>query len=454
MRVVIPSNTVPSQSQIERWIAALSGVGARLPGSVGGKRGEEIVETLLREVGVADVRRDSIALSTWEPEAAHLEVDGGSIPAYPITGSRFAPEGVEGEVIWLGAGDPESIAVRDLSGRIAVVELPFPHRPYDTLRKTAHAMHDPGGTLRREPETRATWILPTFRRVYSWCAARGAVGFIGVLKDLRANRHRYHYSYSWADEVLPVPAAFVGRDAGPRLAKLATATGRKGRLVTRGRAAASATANLLGVLPGASDEIVLVATHHDAPFAGAVDDATGVALLLAVASHFTQKKREQRALTQVFLAAAGNYLHNLGARRFLSRHAHDLVPRIVLTLTAEHVAREAEERDGKLVPTGLVEPRGIFVSDLPELLDLATLSAVGNDLRRSFIVPVPAAGGHIDGESRPYFSADLPSIGFVAGPEYLMTDDGGPEWVASEELVPSAKTLIEILEGFFRMREG
>ena len=39
--------------------------------------------------------------------------------------------------------------------------------------------------------------------------------------------------------------------------------------------------NVVGELPGADDEAVMIAPHHDAPWASAVEDGTGIALVLA-----------------------------------------------------------------------------------------------------------------------------------------------------------------------------
>ncbi|MGH9362416.1 MAG: M28 family peptidase [Thermoanaerobaculia bacterium] len=443
---------MPSREEMLAWIRGFETGPTRLAGTAGGLRAEELVEGRFRELGLEGVAREPIRFEVWEPGEAALECGGRSFPCYPVARARFTgPEGVAGPLVFIGEGDPASLDGRSLEGKIAVLEVRFAPRPYQLLRKTAHAVHDPGGSLEREPETRASWILPGFARAYSFCVARGAAGLVCILRDLRANRHRYHYPYAHPDEILPLPAVFVGRDSGTRLRKLLASGESTARIATTGRTGPGATHNLLGFLPGSSDELVLVTSHHDSPFGGHVDDASGLAALLAVASRFARKSPAERPLSLAFLAAAGNFQSNMGARAFLARHAHDLVPRLVLALTVEHVALEAEERHGKLRPTGHVEPRGIFVSDRPELLDLTTLAVIGNDLRRSTIVPVAGEEPRVDGEARAYFAAGLPTIGIISGPEYVLTDDGGPEWIAADELVPVAKTAIEILEAFMQL---
>ncbi len=452
MRKVIAQHELPSQEEILSWMHALCSGPHRLAGTTAGLQAEDLIEGWFRELGLQGVIREPIPIQAWEPEEARFQCGDLTFPAYPIARSTFtAREGIRGPLVYIGVGEPDALEGRDLAGKIVVAEVPFGLRPYQFHRKTAHAVHDPGGTLTREPDTRATWILPTFARAYSWSVARGAAGFIGILKDLRANRCRYHYPYANSMEILPLPGIFIGRDDGARLLELLQGDPREGLLVAPGATRESKTDNILGFLPGTSDGMVLVTCHHDTPFQGFVQDASGLAQVLAIAQYFARRKPSERLLSLMFLASSGYFVGSMGARDFLARHSHDLKPRILLTLTLEHIAREVEERGGDLALTGEVEPRGVFVTDRPELLDLTTLAIVGNDLRRSFIAPVPEEGARVDGEAEPYFSAGLPGITCISGPEYVLTDEDKIELAASDELVPVAKTFIEIIEAFMRL---
>ncbi len=454
MRKVIAPNDLPSREELLSWIHALCAGDHRLAGTAEGRRAEKVVEGWFRDVGIEEVTRDPIALQSWIPDAGRLEYGGSAPEVYPVARSRFSgPGGVHGPLVYLGQGDPENLDGRSLEGKIAVVDVPFGPRPYQHLRKTAYAVHDPEGTFARDLDTRANWILPTLARAYAWCAARGAAGWIGILRDLGCGHCRYHYPYGNEREVLPVPAAFLGSEEGDQLREMLRqrlAEGRpvEGRLITTGKAAAAETSNIIGLLPGVSDRLILATTHHDSPFRGFVDDASGLAVLLTIARHFARKPPDQRPCSMAFLASAGNFVNHLGARDFLARHAHDLVPRLALVVTLEHIGREVAREAGKLIPTGQIEPRGVFVSDQPDLLDIATLPIVANDLRRTFVAPVPQEGGHVDGEARRYFAAGLPTIGLIGGPGYVLTADDGPDLLAVDDLVPTAKAFIEIIEAF------
>ena len=47
--------------------------------------------------------------------------------------------------------------------------------------------------------------------------------------------------------------------------------------------------NIVGDLPGADDEIVIVASHHDGPWASAVEDGSGISLVLAQAHYWSKQ---------------------------------------------------------------------------------------------------------------------------------------------------------------------
>ena len=56
------------------------------------------------------------------------------------------------------------------------------------------------------------------------------------------------------------------------------------------------------ILPGMSDEIILVHSHHDSSFNGAIQDASGMSTVLAIAKYFSQIPMEKRKKTLMFAA--------------------------------------------------------------------------------------------------------------------------------------------------------
>ncbi|MGD2132867.1 MAG: M28 family peptidase [Maricaulaceae bacterium] len=96
--------------------------------------------------------------------------------------------------------------------------------------------------------------------------------------------------------------------------------------------------NVVGVLPGESNEVVIVNAHLDGWFDGAGDNADGLATLIALARHYGSAETPP-ARTMVFVASAGHHSRGLnGASNFVAMNP-DLAERAVLVLNLEHVAQ-------------------------------------------------------------------------------------------------------------------
>jgi hypothetical protein len=96
--------------------------------------------------------------------------------------------------------------------------------------------------------------------------------------------------------------------------------------------------NAVAVIPGRSDEVIVLDAHADAWFDGAGDNGDGLAVLIALARHFAKpENRPDRTLALV--ASAGHHTAGLnGPRGFVAANP-DLVKRAVLVVNIEHVAQ-------------------------------------------------------------------------------------------------------------------
>jgi hypothetical protein len=96
--------------------------------------------------------------------------------------------------------------------------------------------------------------------------------------------------------------------------------------------------NAVAVVPGKSDEVIILNAHVDAWFDGAGDNADGLAVLVALARHFARpENRPDRTL--VFVASAGHHSPGMnGPRNFVAANP-DLAKRAVMMINIEHVAQ-------------------------------------------------------------------------------------------------------------------
>jgi len=81
--------------------------------------------------------------------------------------------------------------------------------------------------------------------------------------------------------------------------------------------------NVVACLPGESDEIIVVNAHHDSMLTpGAVDDASGVAVVLEIARVLTTENLQR---TVFFVTFGGEELGLLGSADFVGRHGDDKI---------------------------------------------------------------------------------------------------------------------------------
>jgi Zn-dependent M28 family amino/carboxypeptidase len=210
---------------------------------------------------------------------------------------------------------------------------------------------------------------------------------------------------------------------------------------------------VVGEIPGKSDEVVVLSCHHDSPFESPVEDASGVAVVLALARHFAESRDLNRRL--VVLLTAGHFYGSIGTRTFIRQHQTDVVKKTAVEISIEHIAKEAMENpQGNLVPTGRPEATGVFVP-FSKVATKAILEGLeNNDVRRTFLLPAEGPLGHYpptDGGD--WYEAGVPAVNFISNPVYLLTDDDAMKWVDRDRLPKVAAAFSEIIRKLDRMEK-
>ncbi|MFX0100530.1 MAG: M28 family peptidase, partial [Candidatus Hodarchaeota archaeon] len=282
-----------------------------------------------------------------------------------------------------------------------------------------------------------------------WNAVKwGAKGICLVLKDQPSNSNSHYGPY---DGVMkPIPGLWIGKYDGIELKEKAL-NGSIATLKLDGTITDGTMSNIWCVLPGLSDEIVLVTTHHDAPFKGAVEDGTGVAQVLAQAKIWSKVPLEKRRRTLIFLVAAGHFYGFQGGHTFAKQHP-EIMKKVKLLITLEHLgAKEVVEKNQEYAETGQLAYTIMFTS--PDPLTIATAR---NALRKK---PTRATA------SIPYtLFADAPlsdAIGYVLEsgtrviswigcPYYLLDAQDTLDRVAKNELGPICETITELIKPYMK----
>jgi len=437
---------LPSQERMMGWVQELCRTPHRRPGTTEGHRAERYVADQFRRIGLRDVRVEPVPIQVWQPRRWRLTVTSGrrecDIPCFYVPYTAFTPpDGIRAPLVYLADGAPDAIAKADLAGKIAVFDMRFQRLPLDALKAVAFHVEDPNATFAPGEWQWAAWWRPNWA-AYDLAAKAGAAGVVWILADQETNVNTHYGPYD--GKLKPVPGLYVGKYDGAKLRELCT-PGAVGRFVLAGSCKPGDMYNIIGALPRPGARTVAITSHHDSPFAGATEDATGVACLLALASYYAALPEAQRPANLVFCATAGHFYGSLGIDTFVRRHREDLLRNIAFSITVEHAgAREFVERDGQWAPTGKLQTRAILV--WPQLREAAAAAVKAERLQRAIVAPADAFGGAPPGEASGFHNAGIPCVQYISGPTYLLVSDDTLDKIEPSALLPVVRTMIRLID--------
>ena len=270
-------------------------------------------------IGLQDVRHQIYELAPqWVPESWEVSVTAGGRTVVlesanvPYDGVGTPPAGLDLEPVWLGLGAESDFIGRDVRGKAAmVIAMPRP-----TAR--GHSGH-PGA--QRAVERGAAAIVWVF----------------GMLGNPQVQP---------MGQVYDVPAFMIGLHDG-ELVEGMIGRGERPRLRLRAdvrHVPGLRSGDVLGVLPGTTDENIFIVAHFDAFFQGALDNASGVAGMVALAEHFAAVPQSQRRRNIIF---AGLCCHHEvpgldgapNSSRWMVEAMRDELDKAALVINMEHLSQ-------------------------------------------------------------------------------------------------------------------
>lgn len=426
------------------WIGDITAQGIRRPGYAADDWTERWVAERFRELGLEDVTLDPVDVKRFEPLSCALEVwhpdtpaDRTSIPCFQAPFTAAATVEADLAFATFAAGE-------DLTGRIAVNRDPLLVLPQKVFTAFATWYHDPTGEVPTHVQT-----LPFGARLNGAvdpALEEGAAGYVGIL-TMPWETDAYYVPYD--AEERPIPAVWLSPGNGARLERFVGGRPARARLATESTLAAAVSHNVTGVLRGASDEWVIVGSHHDGPWASAVEDASGIALVLAQARYWSRVPASERPFNLLFLLNGGHMSGGAGLHHFVDTHRDFLANDVVVEIHLEHAAREARGVDGALVPTDAPEWRWWFTSFIPPLEELVADTICREQLERSLIMPpegFPPGSEHPPTDAA-FFHPLAPIVSFLTAPVYLFDAADTIDKVHEPSLVPLTRAAVRIIEG-------
>lgn len=454
---------VPAAAAIRRWIQDIFDQGIRRPGTPADRWAEVYVQRHFEALGLERVRFEPVETPYWSPRSAELVVgEGDAAESIRCFATPFSEPGeVRGDLVRVGA--PGGAA----SGCVAVVDLPFVSLPATfplMVRRSerigagvaapvqdAGWCHDPDAAL--ESLTHIPPFSVALMQTMEPAIEVGAIGFVGVLRDYPGGGCEYYVPYDGTFR--PIPGVYVNEIDGDHLDDLIArsagggedggAAGVRVRLRVDADRGSVTTHNVVGELPGADEEWVVVGSHHDGPWASAVEDAAGIALLLAQAEYWSRVPEEDRPHRLVFTANAGHMSGGRGADAFCAAHESDL-GRVVLEVHLEHPARECVGRDGRLEVLDTPVPRWWFTSESEELERAVWDALVAEGLDRSLIVTPTALGERPTTDGGRFHLSGVPIVNYLTAPWYLFDAADTMDKVHDASLEPVTRAAIRLVE--------
>ncbi len=310
--------------------------------------------------------------------------------AVPTSGAELGAGVLTAPVVFVGeADDPDAV---DVSGKVAV--------------------------QRRRPASGAFAERSVITGGAQKLFARGAVAVLNWV-DQPGNMHVRDFGRcGLCFNIGGADGAFV-RSVAKRAADEGSSDQLRARIQLRAGTRSGLTAqNVIGIVPGESDEIIVVNAHLDGWYDAAGDNGDGLAVQIALARHFARPDHEP-ARTLVFVASGGHHSPGLGGpANFLATHP-DLASRIVLVLNLEHVAQyEIDPQSWEVRHTE--QPMGWGVDNMaPFLLELTDRGVARYGFRLQ-----PDYGASVPGDLGRYASLGVARVQAIhAGPLYHTSGD-------------------------------
>ncbi len=177
--------------------------------------------------------------------------------------------------------------------------------------------------------------------------------------------------------------------------------------------------NVIGIIPGTSDEMIIINAHLDSWFDGAGDNADGVGVLLGLARYFSQPNSKP-ARTLLFVGSGGHHSSGMNGPGNLVTMNADLLKKAVLVVNLEHLAQFQIDATPVWKANTGEEPKNFGVSNSsPALVSLVKQAAE----RYGFVIR-PEVTNSVPGDLGGYAPLNVARIqGIHSGPLYHTSGD-------------------------------
>ncbi|TFG28142.1 MAG: M28 family peptidase [Promethearchaeota archaeon] len=400
--------------------------GFRRSGTPPADKAEQYIYNKLKEVGLNDVKFEKIDFTRWWAEKHELIIisektpgvsEDQTIKTFPAWFSESTPpEGITAEVVYVGYGTKSDFDQVEVKNKIALIEGKMVLNFFPTHNE----------------------------RLFNTINMAKKKGAVAVICTNGSPLDSIAYIVPTQESVLP--ALSISSPDGAYLIELCTRYHKKlfvkFSLISKTGPATSNT--VVGTLAGKTDDIILIGTHTDSTFTGALDNAAANAGLITLAEYYAKIPLEKREKTMLFVGWTGHECGSVGSKLYVKMH-EEMLPKITTYILLDGFGCNGyyKEANEGVVPTGHDERRGLFVTENSVLLSY-TLDAV---LKYNLLPAVYVSARAFPVADLPAFvSKEVPSILIIGKPILYHTKLDTIDIITPDQIERSAKAHIEIID--------
>jgi len=418
----------------------------RRSGTPGDAEVRKYIKNKLLSFGIPVVENQEYTFTSHIYEEWKLTVGGEDVPCFFWRNSKFTHDaGLTAEAIYVGSEIPLDGSVKD---KIVVLDVLPGAISRKDIAAASDYVHDPDGYYEVDETFTAPNLSSNMPAAFYTAQKQGAVGFVGIL-DYPTGTNKFYPDVGLAvrDQM---PAVMVGKFDGEKLKQRLKANKNvldanivlKGSINKRAR-----SGNVVATLPGVTDEILIINTHHDGCFSSAVEDASGIASVLALAKFYAAYVPDLRVKTLVFEFEGNHWSwdYPYGSRKF-AEHNPEILAKTNVVLSIEHIAREMVVKDGKYVDAGHPAPSLLFSPESPELKQICIEAIKKNNLTYTVVPRYSGEDFMIPAQTRWFHLLGFPVYQYISAPEYLYLPDDTLDKIDKERFETVNRTFIDLIE--------
>ena len=378
---------------------------------------EGVVEAKFKQWGLQDVHRQYFDLPPqWFPTGWEFSMTSGPKSvrlesARPATGSMPTPSrGLDLDAVWVGLGTAADFAGRDVKGKLVIIQsMPMPG-------VVSHSASY-NGSARRAAEMGAAAVVLNVAIPGNF---QVQIGFNSGLPTFTLG----------TDDTTTLREAI---EHGP--VKVHVRLGTEQRSGLR-------DASVWGVLPGTSDEDIIVMAHHDAYFDGSLDNASGMSVMLGLAEFFSKIPKEQRRRTLKFVTTSGHHAGSFGTQ-WMHTNRDSFLAKTALVINCEHVSvtQTYFDRSGPFLHNSdNIDARRWWVNGSSKLAMTAL-----NAWKLFGVTVYDTMDSNASGDMGA-IDRDVPTIQLIESAVYYHTDHDTPQVVPAPGLEAVARAYAKIID--------